>query len=300
MKACLRVGLLIALPIWFAIVGTPAIAHPHGAEVYDGPWLGVVAKNMDFARLEALDLQYGVEVTRVAPGGPADSAGIRPQDVLIELDGKPLYSLRRLRWLVRRTHAGKELMLKYVREKQVETAKVRIVSRGKGTTPRRHHKKFPHLRPDTYLSVSLQNMGDDLRRIFGVPEDSGVLVAEVFANSPAAEARLAAGDVIVKMDRKRIRDISDIYRVLDYFDPGEEIAVEIVRDKRTQTITVTLDKRPEGREFGDALEEGGEEDLHFFFDPESWRDEFESLLERWSRRHQWRERSTPPDRQDAL
>lgn len=300
MKAYLRIGLVIFVPIWFVIVAAPAIAHPYRAESFDRPWLGVSANNMDFPRLQALELEYGVEVMRVAPGGPADEAGIRPQDILIELEGKPLYSIRRLQWLVSRAQTGEELTLKYIREKQVETAKVRIDSRGRWTPPRRHHKKFPFLRPDTYLGVGLQNMGDDLRRIFGAPEDSGVLIAEVFSNSPAAEAGLAAGDVIVKMDRKRIRGISDIYRVLDYFDPGEEIAVEIIRDKRTQTIGVTLGQHTDRGNFGHRWE-GGEDDLHFFFDPELWRDELESLLERWSsRRHWWPEPYVPRNHQDAL
>jgi serine protease Do len=142
-------------------------------------------------------------------------------------------------------------------------------------------------------------MGDDLRRSFGAPEDSGVLIAEVSADSPASEAGLAAGDVIVKMDRKHVRYIADVYRVLDYFDPGEQLAVEIIRDKRVQTITVTLGARPEEQTLGHSWEKA-EEHLRYFLDPESWRNEFEGLLERWSRRHRWREQSAPPTHQEAL
>ena len=67
-----------------------------------------------------------------------------------------------------------------------------------------------------------------------------MLVASVVEDSPADKAGLAVGDIIVRMDRKKINRVPDLFRVLRYFDPGESIEVEVVRAKASETFTAQL------------------------------------------------------------
>jgi hypothetical protein len=91
-----------------------------------------------------------------------------------------------------------------------------------------------------WLGVSTSNLTDQLRQFFNVPEYLGVLVKEVVEDSPAEEHGLKAGDIIIKVGRKEIENAQDLMRVIERYDPGEEVEVKIVRDKKEKTIKVTL------------------------------------------------------------
>ncbi|MFZ0255045.1 MAG: PDZ domain-containing protein, partial [Gammaproteobacteria bacterium] len=146
----------------------------------------------------------------------------------------------------------------------------------------------------SYLGIGLQAMTDDLRQAFGVPRDLGVLVTEVVDASPAAEAGLAAGDVITRMDRKQIAAIGDVYRVLDFFEPGDEITLEIIREKTSKLLTVVLAAPPDN---GSPAPWRGPWDSPPtipapFFEPHYWQRQLDELLERW--RDYWREEPGAP------
>ena len=149
-----------------------------------------------------------------------------------------------------------------------------------------------------YLGVKLQALTPGLREAFEVAKGTGALVAEVYPGSPADKAGLRAGDVIVKMDRRTIHDIDDVQRVVDYFDPGEPVDVEIIRDRKNRTLTVELGESAESRDNGPwrSWQHPGPGSMPFFADPDWWR-EMEDFMEQW--RHYWEE-SRDENRDRAL
>ena len=264
----------------------PPVSQPPPAEAAARPALGVLVAEIPFEQLDSLGLAYGVEVTRVFPGSPAEQAGLRAGDVLVELDGLPLFSVPRLRWLVGQAATNVPLAVTYNRNGTAATVKI---------TPRRMQAAAPpspHWQPQlgqtspSYLGVKLQALTPGLRKAFEVAAGTGALVAEVYAGSPADKAGLRAGDVIVKMDRRTIHDSEDIQRVVDYFDPGEPVKVEIIRDKKTQTLTVELGETAgsRGNEEWRSWQHPGPGSMPFFADPDWWR-EMEDFMEQW--RHYW-------------
>ncbi|NOX36543.1 MAG: PDZ domain-containing protein [Calditrichaeota bacterium] len=228
---------LVALPGWLGsillIIGwlfplsSPA-APPSSA------WLGVFVHTMGSEALDDRGLDFGVRIGYVIPDSPADEAGLKKGDIIVRVDDRPIYSPKRLAWLMGQYEPGDEVTLEIYRD-----GKKKLVTVQLGKRPR-HRIGFLKR---TYLGVKLQTLNPALRKFFGAPEDQGVLIAEVHEDSPAAEAGLQVGDVILKMDRKIIRSIRDVYRVLDFFEPGDEITVEILRDKKKQKISVILGER---------------------------------------------------------
>lgn len=81
-----------------------------------GRMLGVHISDMPNAMLDATKLSYGVVVEGVRPDTAAAAAGIRMGDVIVEFAGKPVISAERLRWLVRKADAGKDLEVKLMRD----------------------------------------------------------------------------------------------------------------------------------------------------------------------------------------
>ena len=252
--------------------------------------LGLVVQDLAFAELERLGLEHGVGVISVAPQGPAATAGLAPGDVIVALNGRDVYSASRLRWLVARLEAGREVALAYVRDGAEASASIAPAEAAR----RRARRPGAHA-PHTYLGVSLQALSPDLREHFGAPPESGVLGAEVFDESPAAQAGLVVGDVIVKMDRRQIGRVADVRRVLAYFDAGERVAVEIIRARRRETLSVTL---APPRQDESARGSPQTPDLPTLVQPEFWEEGLEQLLDTWEERwREWREERESQSRQ---
>ena len=112
--------------------------------------------------------------------------------------------------------------------------------------------KPPHPRAWVYqmggwpgrLGAQIADMTEDLRKYFGAPTDSGVLVTHVDADQPAAKAGLKVGDVIIEVAGQKVEDPSDLIDAVADKDAGAQVKLLVVRERRTTTLTATLDKKP--------------------------------------------------------
>ncbi len=91
-----------------------------------------------------------------------------------------------------------------------------------------------------FLGVQLNDLTPQLRKYFKVSGDNGVLVAEVVPDSPAEEAGLKAGDVILSVDGKKIEDAEDLSRTIRRLKPETEVTLAFVRKGKHKTRQVTL------------------------------------------------------------
>lgn len=94
------------------------------------------------------------------------------------------------------------------------------------------------------LGVMVMALTPELRAYFGAPHDSGLLVARVQPNGPAARAGVRVGDVITKVDNDRIKDATDIMSALPQ-DPSQRhnFSIEVVRDHNPVELQATMGKR---------------------------------------------------------
>ncbi len=257
-----------------------------------GPQLGVHVEELSFRRLDTLAVPYGVLVTGVMPRSPAEAGGLRVGDILLELDNQAIFSVARLRWLLDKAGPNQTIALKYHRASESLTAQIGL---RETMAPPDMQSEWGWISP-SYLGASLQALTEGLREAFSVPGDVGVLVTEVFENSPGQRAGLRAGDVIVKMNRRPIHTIDDVQRVLNYLGPGEQMDVEIIRDKKSEQLKVTLGERRGPNIFGRWQDwmEPYQGQLPFFADPDWWHgmDEF---MRHW-RQYLGKERNWKPPR----
>jgi len=97
-----------------------------------------------------------------------------------------------------------------------------------------------------WLGVSVQQITPDLAESFGLPDPQGALVADVLDDSPAAEAGLRRGDVILAFDGKEIKDMNDLPRFVAATPVGREVPVEIFRDGKKKRLQVKVGRLEEG------------------------------------------------------
>ncbi|MCX7866023.1 MAG: DegQ family serine endoprotease [Limisphaera sp.] len=108
-----------------------------------------------------------------------------------------------------------------------------------------------------YLGLSLQPLTRELAREFQLSEPSGALVAEVVPDSPAAEAGLKEGDVIVEFNNRKVEDMRHLRLMAAQTPPGTTVPVKVLRDGKELTLKVTLGEFPEEGGLARAGRPGG-------------------------------------------
>ena len=111
-----------------------------------------------------------------------------------------------------------------------------------GSQPEQRRMILENLAKRTYLGVHLIELTPELRRHFGAPEDSGVMVSRVTPVSPAAAAGVMVGDLIVSADGAPLRSTSQLVGRVGLRQAGDEIELGLVRDKDPITLRATLEK----------------------------------------------------------
>jgi len=94
-----------------------------------------------------------------------------------------------------------------------------------------------------WLGVSVQQVSAELAESFRLPERQGALVAEVLEDSPAAEAGLRQGDIILAFAGKEVREMNDLPRVVAATPIGKEVAIEVFRDGEKKTLKVKVGRQ---------------------------------------------------------
>lgn len=96
-----------------------------------------------------------------------------------------------------------------------------------------------------WLGVGIQPLTPDLARKFGVAENEGVLVNEVFPNDPAAAAGIKPGDIILRIDGHVVDSPNKLSRLIGTLAPGATSQIEVVRDLTRMTLDIRLSERRE-------------------------------------------------------
>jgi serine protease Do len=240
----------------------------------DGGYLGVTIRDVTADDVKALKLQKeaGVYVRDVDEGSPAEKAGLVAKDVITEYAGTPVISSRQFRRLILETPPEREVALTVVRNGQPASKTVRIGERETGRLGRSYSLRMPEgprgwenfrfEMPDfqgdgrgrgimvnprrARLGINGVDLTNQMAEFLAVPGKEGVLVLEVQKDSPAEKSGLKAGDVIVSLDGKAVDSVADLSGRLD----EGAIQLEIIRDKKKQSVQVTIPAQRRERSTG--------------------------------------------------
>lgn len=216
-------------------------------------YLGVGIVDVDADRVSRLKLseERGVEVTNVEEGSPADSAGIKPGDVLLTYNGETVLGAQQFVRLVRETPVGRKVRLTLWRNGKEQTVTVttglpqpiiREETRQYWFTPMGDGSS--RMQPDipsvimawqsSMLGIECEPIGPQLAQFFGVKQ--GVLVRSVGKGTAGDKAGLRAGDVITSVGNQALKSPDDLRRVLR--SSNKTISVSLTRAHKDMTLNV--------------------------------------------------------------
>ncbi len=256
--------------------GEHALAAPfvvQGSSIGGGSYLGVYISEVDAEDVSRLGLreERGALVEDVSEEGPAQEAGIQADDVIVEWNGARVESAAQLQRLVKETPAGREVRIGFVRGGDARQVSVTIGEREslvrsfsfRGPDPEHveelrgklesgeHFRWFSPGEGGVFawmgagrMGIGIQPLGDQLGEYFGLDGRNGVLVTSVREDSPAEEAGLRAGDVVLSVDGEAIEGPGDLVRKVGEAEQGP-VPIGILRDRKERTITVELPEAPE-------------------------------------------------------
>jgi serine protease Do len=257
-------------------------SQPYGIPSEDSgtsAYLGVDIVDITSDRLGALKLkeEQGVEVTMVDQDAPAGKAGIKEHDVILTMNGTPIESKTQLQRMIHETPPGRVVSFGLSRDGQSVSIKVQLADRRNEfahMSSKDHNKdsdfhfEMPmvdlpdmpsigvvYVHSSMRSGVMVENLTPQLGDFFGAKNGSGVLVRSVEKGSRADKAGLRAGDVITRVGDQPVHDTSDFTHALHSHSAGS-VSVGVIRDKKEQTLTLTL---PEHKESGEMLEESTED-----------------------------------------
>ncbi|WP_410795890.1 Do family serine endopeptidase [Parvularcula sp. LCG005] len=215
-------------------------------------WLGVTIGDLDERLAGAVGLEEakGALVAAVSEGSPAEKAGFKEGDVVLEFDRKPIESSAGLTRAVGALPPGKQVKAKVLRDGKTQSLNVTLAKRdpmeareaGESVTPKGHDMKD--------LGVTFSSLSPQTREQMGFEDDvTGVLVTDVEKKSEAAEAGIRSGMLITRADNKNVSSPQDI-----------EKAVEAAKARGKEAVLIRVQTPQRGAYFLALPVSGGGED----------------------------------------
>jgi serine protease Do len=220
-------------------------------------WLGVAIQDVTprIAREKDLHVKSGALVNDVTEESPAEKAGIREDDVIVEFNGKSVEEADDLLAAVRSGSPGDKANLTFYRGQEKKSLQVTL-----GKAPRRNYAfsfhgpgnvRIPPLprirmfRSAGMLGLTLSDLNRQLGEYFEAPNGRGVLVEEVERKSAGDRAGFKAGDVIISVGTQEVESTEDVTEALEGAKKGEKVDFGILR-KGVKTSLTVESEGPEG------------------------------------------------------
>ena len=218
-------------------------------------WLGVVIQPLDdeLAASFGLDSKRGVVVNELTKGGPADRAGIKRGDVILDFEGTPVKDADHLQSLVAARDPESAVNLRVRREGKDRTIQIKL-----GERPQNPREAFAHRGEGggeeggepaapvgERLGLRVEPLTPNLARELGYEGDNGVVVGEIDRSGPAATKNVRRGDLIKEVNRKPVTSVADFDAALKEVKPGESALLLLQRDETTFFTAIKVSEKKE-------------------------------------------------------
>jgi len=203
-------------------------------------WLGVEIQDLteELADYYGRETRKGVLVTNAIDGDPADQAGIRPKDIITEIDGTKIDSSKTLLSLIAGTGVDEVVKVKVYRDGDEKTFRVKIGRRDEEKLLARSSRDRGD---DDGLGIRVSEITPDMANRYNIAETEGVIVTAVRSGGKGVEGGIRVGDIIKEVNRRPVRNHQDYYSAIGDVDRGDPILM-YVRRASGRYVIIRLEK----------------------------------------------------------
>lgn len=187
-------------------------------------YMGITISDVtpDNAKFFDVKKAVGAVVTDVTPNSPGSKAGLKTGDVITELDGRPVSDSGELQMKTTQKHPGDTIHLQVVRDGQTLSLPVTL----EGANGKTEEQVAQNGNGKGRWGLGLADLTSDLRQQIQAPENvHGAVVENVRSGSPADNAGLERGDIIVSVNRKPTPSASEVAQALSSVPAGQDAMV---------------------------------------------------------------------------
>jgi serine protease Do len=206
-------------------------------------WLGVSIQDLspELAGQFGLSEPKGILINEVLDDSPARRAGLARGDVIVEYDGKPVENAAQLRNAVAQTAVGKKVIVKFLRDKKARTADVTIVEQPKTVAQAGGEEAAGEAAPSSgpLSDLEVKELTAELAARFGLgASERAVVITKVRQGSPAEEAGLKEGDLVLEVNRQPTATRKAYERAVSKLVKGQTVLLLIKRQGRPFFVTL--------------------------------------------------------------
>lgn len=202
--------------------------------------IGVLVQPVTPELADHFGTSYGAIVSSVQPGGPADRAGIKAGDVIIEVNGKKINDTVDLQNQIMKNPPGTEIRVKVLRDGKVQEFMIKTVSFDDEVAQDTEEKQTAD---ETSIGLVVRDITPAIIQRYGLPKvDYGVLVYGVKNGSSAEVAGIRAGDIILSVNRKPVKNSQEFWSAVKQAvrSGGESVLLYIQRGELKTYISLPL------------------------------------------------------------
>lgn len=197
-------------------------------------YLGIMMQPVDknIAQKFNLKRSSGVLITNVVPGSPAESAGLKRGDIIIDADGKKISEMGEIINSISNSMPGKEMTFTVVRDGKETKIKAKLAKKEENSVDNNAVE-------GSILGMKIRNIDDTVKQKFNLPKDKkGVIVLEVAYGSSAYLAGIRAGDVVVAVEKNEVSSVGEVNKILSQIPSGQDILL-FVEGKNLRYVILT-------------------------------------------------------------
>jgi serine protease Do len=190
-------------------------------------WLGITIQDLkgDLAEYYGAKSETGVLVADVIPGDPADKAGIKPHDIITDINGNKVTSSHELTATAARLPIGENATVTVLRDGKQKTLNVTVGKRPLTLAA----AAVPQQEKETEFGFQVADLTPQLARQLNLSDDKGVVVVGVKADSKAENAGIQKGDLIKEVNRQGVESVGQFKELIHTDQKGEGIDLLVKR-----------------------------------------------------------------------